>query len=323
MLGPRQTIPRAGWRIEDRSRIVLASGFQPGRLYELIYTSEDPAIAGLGPAAVRDFVSFLKYGGNADTLLGDQSRHLKRAYGFGISQSGRFLRKFLYDGFNQDEKGRKVFDGVMAHVAGAGRGSFNHRFAQPSRDGHPFLNTLYPTDIFPFTDSEERDPETGLNDGILAHASTAATTPRIFYTNSSYEYYGRAASLIHTTPDAKQDAAVPPGTRIYFFAGGQHGPAAFPPPRNGTQDLSNPNPYTLSLRALLVAMNAWVRDGREPPPSQYPRIDEGQAVPLAQLSFPKIPGVVLPERLQLGVSRRRCHRASPARQTLPARRAAG
>ena len=297
--GPRRAVPRAEWRIEDRARIVLKTGFEPGRLYELVYKSEDPAIVGLGPAAVRDFLSFLKYERNSVTLLGDQSRYLKRAYGFGVSQSGRFLRTFLYYGFNQDEKGRKVFDGLMVHVAGAGRGSFNHRFAQPSRDGHPFLNTLYPTDIFPFTDIEQRDPETGLNDGLLAHATPAAATPKIFYTNSSYEYYGRSASLIHTTVDGKRDAEIPPNTRIYFFAGGQHGPANFPPPRNGTQNRSNPNPYTLSMRALLVAMNAWVRDGREPPPSQYPRLDQDQAVPLSAVSFPKIPGVQFPTRIQL------------------------
>jgi hypothetical protein len=295
--GPRQAVPRAQWKIEERSRIVLKTGFTPGRLYELVYTSEDPALVGLGPAAIRDFLAFLKYGGNDITMLGDHHRFIKRAYGYGVSQSGRFLRTFVYYGFNEDEKNRKIFDGLLVHVAGAGRGSFNHRFAQPSRDGHPFLNTLYPTDIFPFTDNEQRDPETGLNDGILAHKTTAANTPKIFYTNSSYEYYGRAASLIHTTIDGKADAALANGTRVYFFAGGQHGPAAFPPPQNGTQNRSNPNPYTLSMRALLVAMNAWVRDGKEPPPSMYPRVDAGQAVPLASVKFPKIPGVAFPTRM--------------------------
>jgi hypothetical protein len=287
VLGPRIAIPRSQWRIVDGARIAMPAGFQPGRIYELVYTSQDPAVVGLGPAAVRDLVSYLKYGADLAPV--------KRAYGFGISQSGRFLRTFLYFGFNQDEKGRKVFDGVLAHVAGAGRGSFNHRFAQPSRDGHPFYNTLYPTDIFPFTDLPETDG--GVTGGILSR-TPASATPKIFYTNSAYEYYGRAASLIHTTIDGARDAPLAPNTRIYFFAGGQHGPAAFPPQRAGTQNLANPNPYTWSMRALLLARDRWLRDGAAPPASQYPRISEGALVPLTAVRFPHIPGVAFPTRIQ-------------------------
>jgi hypothetical protein len=296
--GPRQAVPRNLWRIEDRTRVVMPAGFDPGRIYELVYASQDPAVVGLGPAAVRDLISFLKYGGNDITVLGDHHRYLKRAYGFGVSQSGRFLRTFLYYGFNADEKGRKVFDGVLVHVAGAGRGSFNLRFAQPSRDGHPFLNLFYPTDIFPFTDMEETDPETGVTDGLLARAEKAGVAPKIFYTNSSYEYWGRAASLIHITADGTKDAPIPERTRVYFFAGGQHGPSAFPPKRAGTVNLANPNPYTYSMRALLVAMNAWVRDDKPPPPSQYPRIADDRLVSAGALPFPAIPGIAVPTRLE-------------------------
>jgi hypothetical protein len=223
---------------------------------------------------------------------------VKRAIGYGVSQSGRFLRAYLYDGFNQDEKDRKVFDGVMAHVAGAGRGSFNVRFAQPSRDGHPFLNTLYPTDLFPFTDLEETDPATGAKGGLLTHAGKAENWPKIFYTNSSYEYYGRDAALIHSSPDGKKDSPLAANTRVYFFNGGQHGPAAFPPPQNGTQNSSNPNPYTWSLRAMLAEMNAWVADGTEPPASVYPKVAADQAVAPGAVQFPKIPGVTFPTRTQ-------------------------
>ena len=292
--GPRQNVPRAEWHIEDATKVVMKSGFEPGRLYELVYTAQDPPVAGAGMAAMRDMISFLKYGGAKDPVLGDQNRYLKRAVAFGVSQSGRFLRTYLYDGFNQDERSRKVFDGVMAHVAGAGRGSFNVRFAQPSRDGHPFLNTLYPTDIFPFTDLDETDG--GLTDGLLTHAMKPADWPKVFYSNSSYEYYGRDASLIHTSIDGKKDAPLPPSTRVYFFAGGQHGPAAFPPPQNHTRNMSNPNPYTWSLRALLTAMNTWVKDGTAPPPSLYPKVSADQAVQLGAVQFPKIPGVTFPTR---------------------------
>jgi len=296
--GERRPIPRANWHIENGTNVVMPAGFQPGRIYELVYTAQDPVLVGLGPTAVRDLISFLKYGG-ADTDLGDARNYLKRAYGFGISQSGRFLRTFLYYGFNRDEKDRQVFDGVLAHVAGVGRGSFNYRFAQPSRDGHPFMNLFYPTDIFPFTDLPETDPESGLTDGILSRAAKDHTIPKIFYSNSAYEYWGRAASLIHISIDGQKDAAIPDSTRIYFLAGGQHGPASFPPPKPHTQNISNPNDYRWVMRALLVAMDRWVRDAKEPPPSQYPRIAQDTLVPLGALQFPKIPGVTVPTHVQL------------------------
>ena len=297
--GPRRTIPRGQWRIVEGTHVAMEAGFEPGKIYEVVYRAQDPALVGLGPTAVRDTISFLKYGGgSATTILSDHRRYIKRAYGFGVSQSGRFLRTFLYYGFNGDEKARKVFDGLLVHVAGAGRGSFNHRFAQPSRDGHPFLNTFYPTDIFPFTDVEQADPEAGLTDGLLARTEKAGLAPKIFYTNSSYEYWGRSASLIHTTVDGENDAALPATTRIYLFAGSQHGPASFPPARGQMRNLPNSNPFTWSMRALLEAMDRWVKDGQEPPPSQYPKLADAQLVAVPALRFPKIPGVDVAARIQ-------------------------
>jgi hypothetical protein len=160
------------------------------------------------------------------------------------------------------------------------------------------MNLFYPTDIFPFTDLDETDPEAGLTDGLLARAMKEGVTPKVFYTNSSYEYWGRSASLIHTTIDGQKDAPLPDTTRIYFFAGGQHGPASFPPAKNHAQNLSNPNDYRWAMRALLVAMDRWVRDGAEPPASQYPRIAQDTLVPLGAVQFPKIPGVAVPTRIQ-------------------------
>jgi len=295
---PRGAVPRTEWHIEGGTHIVMSAGFQPGRIYELVYKAQNPPIAGLGPAAVRDLISFLKYGIDADTILGDQHNYLKHAYGFGVSQSGRFLRTFVYYGFNGDEQGRRVFDGIMAHVAGAGRGSFDIRFAQPSRDGHPFLNTFYPTDIFPFTDLAETDSVTGITDGLLTHHTPPADVPKIFYTNTSYEYYGRSASLIHTTIDGERDAPLPSTTRVYFLTGCQHGPGPFPPVRKETENLDNPNNYRWTLRALLVALDRWVADGQEPPPSRYPKIADGSLAPLTAVSFPKLPGVEFPTRIQ-------------------------
>ena len=204
----RTTIPRSAWQfaqtvdgklVASDRHIHLDGGFQPGRIYEYVYPVRDPVIAGLGFAAVRDFASYAKHA--ADALV-----PATRVYGEGISQNGRFLRDFLYQGFNADEEGRIALDGVLAHVAGAGRGSFNLRFAQPSRDAEPTSAIFFPTDIFPFTDLPETDPVTGEKGGLLDRATEDRVVPKIFLSNTSYEYWGRAASLIHTTPDAARDA---------------------------------------------------------------------------------------------------------------------
>jgi hypothetical protein len=291
--GARRPIARDQWRFtDDGGSITMAAGFEPQKIYEVVYTSENPPVVGVGAAAIRDTISRLKYG--AAPELGLPQGSIKRAIAFGISQSGRFLRTFLYYGFNEDESHRKAFDGVMVHVAGAGRGSFNHRFAQPSRDGHPYLNFFYPTDIFPFSDVEQRDPETGVVDGILTHATKPAFQPEVFYTNSSYEYWGRAASLIHTTVDGKLDVRLPPNVHVYLLSAGQHGVAGFPPSRSIGQQANNPLDYRWAMRALLTAMNKKVTDGTAPPPSAYPRIDQGTLVTPDRLKFPAVPGVNVP-----------------------------
>ncbi len=278
---PRTTIARDQWRFSaDGTHIEYAAGFEPGRIYDVVYTAKDPTVVGLGSAAVRDYISYLKRNGDA-----------KRAIGFGTSQSGRFLRTFLYDGFNADEQGRIVFDGLWPHVAGAGRGNFNYRFAQPSRDAQPLMNLFYPVDIFPFTD--EPETEAGITDSILARATKAGVVPKIFYTNGGFEYWGREASLIHMSLDGKKDVAPAPTTRIYFLAGTQHGANARPV-RTVTQNTPNPTDYRFAMRALLVAMNAWITDGTMPPDSQIPRIGKDNLVESRALAFPKIPGIALP-----------------------------
>jgi hypothetical protein len=285
--GARREVPRTLWRLEeDRTHIYMDSGFEPGKIYEVTYQSEDPTLAGLGPAGIRDFISYLK-----------QRDGYQHAIAIGSSQSGRFLRKFLYDGFNADEEGRRVFDGVWAHVSGGGRGSFNHRFAQPSRDARPFFNFFYPTDIFPFTLQTQTDAETNLTDGLLIRAEKAGVVPKMFFTNSSYEYYGRSASLIHTTIDGKRDLPPPANARIYLIAGAQHGPGQFPPRRNGVQNPANANDFRWAMRALLVAMHQWVAGGVEPPPSQAPAVARDTLVPLGAVQFPRIPGVAFPTRM--------------------------
>ena len=296
--GERRVVPRGRWgfgraeggrNVADTTRVYIDAKFEPGKIYEVVYTAQNPPLVGLGPAAIRDVVSMLKYGSAG--ALSIPASAITRALAFGVSQSGRFLRTYLYYGFNRDERNRKVFDGVIAQVAGAGRGSFNHRFAQPSRDGHPYLNFFYPTDIFPFTDLPERDPQTGVTDGLLTHAGSPDLLPKVFYTNSEYEYWGRAASLIHTTIDGAADAPLMDNVRIYLLTAGQHGPAAFPPAQTIGQQRNNPLDYRWAMKALLLAMDRWTATGAAPPPSRYPRISDGTLVPPEKLRFPKIAGV--------------------------------
>src|SRR5262245_36486537 len=305
VLGERRVIPRNQWEflktitITERDgkksnsgvdTIYLKTGFEPGKIYEIVYRTQNPTVVGLGLAATRDLVSYFKYERN-------DVASVKRALGFGISQSGRYLRHFVYQGFNADEKDRQVFDAVNPHVAGGGHGSFNHRFAEASRDASQFSTFFYPTDIFPFTDLEQTDPETGDKDGILTLAIKQKVAPKIFYTFSSYEYWGRAASLIHTSLDGKTDATPPDNVRIYYFVGGQHGPGRFPSSKNQTQNLTSPNDYSWSMRALLVALDAWAKDGAQPPPSQYARVADGSLVSPQAVKFPKIPGVNFPRTI--------------------------
>jgi len=209
---------------------------------------------------------------------------VQRAIGFGVSQSGRFLREFLYDGFNQDETNRKVFDGVWAHVAGAGRGSFNHRFAQPSRDGHEFVNVFYPVDVPPFDE-----------ENLLQRSRAAHVAPKLFQTNGAYEYWSRCASLIHTTADGKSDAPPSENARIYFFSGSQHTVGSIPPRPAPAQNLTNTNDYRYGLRALLLAMQKWIKDGAPPPPSVFPRVSKGELTTIAGLRFPHRPGIDIPQ----------------------------
>ncbi len=296
----RTTIPRGEWqfahtvngKLEPSDRFIhLNSGFQPGKIYEYVYAVADPVVAGAGFAALRDYASYSRYDSNSITPA-------VRIYGQGISQNGRVLRDFLYQGFNADEEGRIVLDGVLAHVAGAGRGSFNYRFAQPSRDAEPTSAVYFPTDVFPFTDEPERDPLTGETGGLLDKAKAEHVLPKIFFSTTSFEYWGRAASLIHTSADGMQDAQIGSNVRIYHFTGLQHFSGPFPPAR-GTGDLLGQQPESALpvqyfWRAMIANMDAWVRGGVAPPPSSYPHIADGTLVPLNNYAFPHIPGVNLP-----------------------------
>jgi hypothetical protein len=275
---PARPLARNGWEFADNGcSIHLRAGVGPG-LYEAIYRARGSPVAGLGLAAVRDFASYLKYG-KAGAPLRENPAGLERVIGYGYSQSGRFLREFVRDGFNADERGRAAFDGLMIASAGAGGGSFNHRFAMPGQAGNSVLSVLRPVDLPPFTD-----------DGLLARASAARVTPKIFYTFSSTEYWARAGSLTHTTDDGQtlKDAPLAPTSRLYFLAGAPHATGSLSLLRDQTfQHFKNFAQQRWVQRALLIDLDEWTRNEREPPASQYPTIAAGELVPLEEVRFPR------------------------------------
>jgi alpha/beta hydrolase family protein len=291
-LGAPHAIPRDQWQFgravradvkPDISAVFLKDGFAPGHVYELSYEAQGAVVAGAGFAALRDLASAVKR--QADGPLS-----ARYAIAFGPSQDGRLLREFLYEGFNADEAGRRAFDGVIAHIAGAARGSdFNARFARPNGLGY------FVASLFPYLDNDSRDDVTGKTDGLLSKLAPDQR-PKIFYTNSSTEYWGggRSAALIHTTLDGGKDAPVPDNVRIYLFAGTQHVSGPFAAPLVGGQQRANPNEYAWGHRALAVAMERWLREDIAPPPSRHPRLADHTLVPQKDIAFPAIPGVRSP-----------------------------
>ena len=305
--GEPQDIPRARFQLKG-SVVSMPGGFEPGRTYQISYRTQNPAIAGVGLAAFRDTASWLKHNPSAPS-------HPRYSIAFGSSQSGRFLRTFLYQGFNTDERGRQVFDGVIAHIAGGARLSLNEEAATPNSLG------MYSATMFPFADEAQRDPVTGKKDGLLDKARARGHAPKVFYTNSSVEYWGggRAAALIHTVlQPTRLDEKLPKNVRTYLFAGTQHSPGQFPPRKSAAQQQpENPVQYWWSMRALLVAMTRWVKDDVDPPPSRYPQNTPPGDLPSTMLSalvfgdprgnelFPKIPGVQSPHIVTPGRDRGR------------------
>jgi hypothetical protein len=311
-LGAPHVIPRDEWQfarvkdgqiVPDSSAVYLKGGFQPGHFYELSYQATGAVVAGVGLAALRDLASAVKY-------RQDLPITARYAYAFGPSQDGRLLREFLYEGFNADEQDRRGFDAVMAHIAGAARGGdFNSRFARPNGLG------FFVASLFPYLDLDQKDPATGRTDGIETKL-TPEQRPKVFYTNSSGEYWGggRAAALTHTTLDGSEDAKAPDNVRIYLFAGTQHVPGGYLPSQGAGAQKPNGNQYGFAQRALLVALDRWVRDNVEPPPSAHPQLADKTLVPRDQIAFPAIPEVHSPLSIPTGY---RADLAEPQTHALP------
>ena len=309
--GPDAEIPRSEWRfaretedglVGSAEHVYLEAGFQPGRIYHVVYTAEGARVVGTGLLAVREAATWLKHPSAANPVGGG----FERAYAFGSSQTGRLLRHFVSLGLNLDEEARPVFDGLMPHVAGGRRGEFNHRFAQPSVQATPGFGHL-----FPFADGETTDAYTGRRDGLLSRQSELGGVPKVFYTNTSAEYWRGDGSLVHVDGIAGRDLEEAGGTRIYHFGGTQHGPGSLPQRRvNATDGCRgrhgfNVVDYRPLLRAALVNLDRWVSEGAAPPASSHPRLDDGTAVTRekALASVGAVPDAIKPDPERLWVLR--------------------
>jgi Alpha/beta hydrolase domain len=275
--------------------LYLCSGFKPNHIYEFIYPAKNPLVLGLGFAAVRDTVSFLRYetkekAGNQNPLaFGRNGTGIRRAYAWGRSVSARFIRDFIYHGANEDESHRQVFEAVCPYVAGGGRMFLNYEFARPVTSSQQHNDQPDP-ELFPFAYNVLRDPQTGRKDGIMKRPRT---DPYVMHVQTSTEYRQKRGALVHTDGKGK-DVAVPEKVRIYVISSAPHRFApGLIPKRYNSQNPTNPLPHGEVLRALMVAMDQWVCDRTPPPPSQVPRVKDGTLVPSDQkhTGFPNIPGV--------------------------------
>lgn len=296
---PRQELPASGWAYVDAREIrLLPQGTkpEPGSIYELHYPATKPRVLGIGLAASRDLVSFLKY--EATDSKGNPNpagAGIRHALAFGRSQSGRYLRDHVSQGFNQDESGRKVLDGVIAHTAGVGGVFLNTEFGQPARTNTQHEDHTFPENAFPFSTARMRDPVTGRSGSLLRGDGF---DPLWMETNTSTEYWQKGASLLVTDPLGSRDVSHPSNARGYLVASTQHGGQAWMRSTPGNC-VNNRNPHspTPALRALLVALDEWVSDAKAPPASRTPRLRDETLVMPDQVRFPALPGISVVRRM--------------------------
>lgn len=294
---PWSLVPAGNWEYVNARTIRLLPArtpFQQGRLYEFTYPAKDPIVAGLGFAATRDLAAFLHRAardgaGNLNPLAGD----VQLVYAFSVSQPARFMRDFLHRGFNEDEQGQRVFDGILNWIGGGSGGFFNYRFAQPGRTHRQHIGRWYPERQFPFANQVIFDPVTGKTDGRLRQCLATDTCPKIFESNSANEYWVKTGSLLYTDT-LGNDLKDPRNVRFYLFSSLPHSAGIGPTGPGLCQQPRNPVVANLGLRALLVALDEWVSQGKKPPKSRVPRREDGTLVsslPQSVVGFPHIPGV--------------------------------
>jgi Alpha/beta hydrolase domain len=302
--GEDTLIPRSHWRFARETtsgaaepsleHVWLEEGFEPGRIYQLVYKTDRAPVAGLGLLAARDVAAFLRTPSATNpSVSGFQALIL-----YGISQTGRMQRHFLSLGLNRCEDGSSAYEGLHVHIAGARRGAFNHRFAQPSNQTTPLWGH-----VFPFADVETTDPLTGRSGALLERLATAGDLPKIISTDSGAEYWRGDAALSHIDTTGRHDLAEHPLTRRYFFAGAQHTPGYL------SQSRTNPGTGTIARyplnvidylplhRAALINLDRWITEGLTPPPSRHPRLSDATAVGRKKVlaTFARLPSFAPPD----------------------------
>ena len=312
---PQQALAAADWKFDDDRHITLTrpAAMDAGAIYRVEYVAKDPWVMGLGFAATRDFITWLRHApaaqGNplADLTAAPCERNAKQAcanpqggafssaVAFGGSQSGRYLRDFLWQGFNRDLAGRRVFDGVIPFIPGGRRTFTNFRFAEPGRFSRQHEDHDVPGFTFPFTYASLPDPNTGRSDGILRACTATATCPRLFHIDTSAEFW-QAGSALVGTGGTSHDVGLPTNVRAYMIAGGAHAPGMLLTAcRYPTNNLN----YTPIVRAMLIAMVDWTTKGTAPPASRWPSLARGELKPIDALKGPEVPaaGLVWPKVL--------------------------
>ncbi len=289
---PRQTVEGLSFKYISDSEIEITrpANMPAGAIYEFIYTAKDSKVAGLGFAATRDMVSFLKgsEGHDIETPLAN----IDAVLGIGISQSGRFARDFVYQGFNADEAGNKVFDGLIAHIAGSRKTFTNYRFPQPGRYSRQHEDHAFPGDQFPFSYALSSDPLTGTEDGILRLCEASDTCPKIMHSDTDTEFWQARASLVATGPSGEA-IEMPENVRLYYLAGTQHFTMANAAVKKKKQCQFETNYFHIGavMRGLLAGLDSWVTEGVTPPESRFPNTVGATLVAPENLEIGKIPGM--------------------------------
>ncbi len=284
----RETLPPDRWSwVDSRTLRIGGAGPLPGALYEVHYPARETPVLGIGFAATRDFVSWLRH----ERVRPNPAGHgLRSVLALGISQGGRYLRDHVAQGFNQDESARKVFDGVLAHGAGAGRVFLNAEYGMPARTATQHEDHQYPEFTFPFSAAKLEDPLAGGKPVALLRGD--GFDPLLVEVNTSTAYWQKGASLLHTDPLGTRDVDLPAGARAYLVAGTPHGGRAGPGTARGPcANERNPHHPAPVLRALLVALDRWVSEGVAPPPSRVPTLAAKTLVAPDNAAFPALPGL--------------------------------
>ncbi|MFI0473162.1 alpha/beta hydrolase domain-containing protein [Halomonas sp. HMF6819] len=291
---PRRAVEPSSYRYLDDQHIEIQrpADMDGGAIYEFIYTARESRPSGLGMLATSDLVSFLRGAPGHDVT--SPLEGVQHTLALGVSQSGRFLRDFIYQGFNADAQGQRVFDGAMAHIAGSRKTFTNARFAQPGRYSRQHEDHDVTGDQFPFSYVETEDLD-GERDSVFAACRATDTCPQLMHTDTSTEFWQARSSLVSTAPNGEA-LRMPDDVRLYFFPGAQHfSPwGATPKAVDTCRFPSNPLSVAPSMRALVVALDAWVSEGREPPASRFPGLaGDEPLIDLEALTLPPLQGETL------------------------------